>query len=394
MVLDSQFPPDIRVEKEALSLIDAGHSVGLLSISDYKKDEIVNYKGIKVYCVGLSKFIADKMHGLAAMLPWLDYYVANQVLKVLKQQNYDVIHLHDLYLFGAAAVLKKKIDAFFVGDLHENYIDALKDYKWSTTYPNKLLISFPKWERKEKEWLQLFDEIIVVNEGMREKNISKGVLEKKITVVSNSINTRLFDSYDLDKDIIRRFKDYFTLVYVGGFVSNRGLEHVIKGMPHLRKYNNKIRLLLVGDGEVMGELKHLTKKLNVEDVVEFEGWQPQSKIRSYLEASDVGLIPFKRTPQTDNSSSNKLYQYMYYGLPILATNCRSVEQLVKEENSGIVYEENNTHQFTNNVIKLCEDVDARKTYAENGKNAVKNKYNWNLEAKKLIKVYKRFESHK
>lgn len=391
MVLDSQFPPDIRVEKEALSLIEAGYEVGLISISDYKSDEIVFYKGIKIYCVSLSKFIANKMHGLAAMIPWIDHYVAKQVIKILKEERYDVIHLHDLYLFGAAAILKKKTNALFVGDLHENYVDALKDYKWSTTYPNKLLISFSKWERKEKEWLQLFDKLIVVNEGMREKNMEKGVPGEKTNVVANSIDTALFDSYELDKDIIKRFENNFTLVYVGGFVGNRGLEHVIKGMPRLKKYDSRIRLLLVGDGEMMEQLRHLSKELNVEDAVKFEGWQSQKKIRSYLEASDIGLVPFKRTPQTDNSSSNKLYQYMYYGLPVLATNCTSVEKLVKEEKCGIIYEEENTNQFINNVIKLFKDAGARNTYAENGKNAVRNKYNWDVEAKKLVDVYKMLE---
>lgn len=387
MVLDSQFPPDIRVEKEALSLIDAGHEVGLLSIADYDKSEVVHHKGIKIYRIVISKFTAKKMHGLAAMIPWIDYVVAKQVLKIFKKESYDAIHLHDLYLFGAASILKKKINAFFVGDLHENYIDALKDYKWSTTYPNKLLISFSKWERKEKEWLQLFDKIIAVNEGMRDKNIIKGVPESDIMVVSNSIDTAEFDSYEIDENIINRFKEYFTLVYVGGFVSNRGLEHVIKGMKKLKTYNKKIRLLLVGDGEMMSTLKNLSKELDVEDVVAFEGWQPQEKIRSYLKASDIGLVPFKRTPQTDNSSSNKLYQYMYSELPILATNCTSVEKLINEEQCGIIYEEENVFQFNNNVIKLFENPDLRETHAKNGKAAVEKKYNWDYEAEKLLSIY-------
>lgn len=387
MVLDKVFPTDIRVEKEALSLIEAGHEVGLLSIGDYKNDEIINHKGITVYRVALSDKIADKMHGLAAMVPWIDHYVAKRVLEVLKREAYDAIHIHDLYLFGAASQIKKKADKWFVGDLHENYVDALKDYTWSTTYPNKLFISFKKWERKEKEWLQYFDRLVVVNEGMRDKNIEKGVSEDKITVVANSIDTDTFSNYELDETIVQRYKDFFTLIYIGGFVGNRGLEHVIKGMSSVKKYNKHIKLLLVGDGEMMATLRELTKKFDLEDVIDFEGWQPQEKIRSYLEASDIGLVPFKRTPQTDNSSSNKLYQYMYFGLPILATNCISVEKLVNEEQCGVVYEEENSEQFSDNVIRLFEDPKSRKILGRNGKQAVKMKYNWQVEARKLVNVY-------
>jgi glycosyltransferase involved in cell wall biosynthesis len=387
MVLDQKFPPDLRVEKEASSLLKAGYEVSILSMADYDKSETVTIRGVKVYKVALSKFIGNKMHGLAAMIPWLDIYVANQVLKIFRTNKYDVIHMHDLYLFGAIKILKKKLKAIFIGDLHENYIDALRDYKWSTTYPNKLFISFKKWEKKEKEWLQLFDHLIAVNEGMRQKNILKGVNEKDITVVANSIDTKQFDEYGIDQSIIEKFKPFFTLIYIGGFISNRGLEHVIKGMVELKNLSKKIRLVLVGDGEMRETLEALSKEYEVEDVVMFEGFQSQEKIKSYLLSSDIGLVPFKRTPQTDNSSSNKLYQYMYYGLPILATNCTSVKKMVEENNCGVVYEDGDSIGFSKHVTELFKDPERIKKYSVNGINAVENKFNWKIEEDKLISIY-------
>ncbi|OAN64130.1 hypothetical protein A8B79_14140 [Balneola sp. EhC07] len=387
MVLDQKFPPDLRVEKEASSLLKAGYEVSILSMGDYDKSETVTIRGVKVYRVALSKFIGNKMHGLAAMIPWLDIYVANQVLKIFRTNKYDVIHMHDLYLFGAIKILRKKLKAIFIGDLHENYIDALRDYKWSTTYPNKLFISFKKWEKKEKEWLQLFDHLIAVNEGMRQKNILKGVNEKDITVVANSIDTKQFDEYGIDQSIIEKFKPFFTLIYIGGFISNRGLEHVIKGMVELKNLSKKIRLVLVGDGEMRETLEALSKEYEVEDVVMFEGFQSQEKIKSYLLSSDIGLVPFKRTPQTDNSSSNKLYQYMYYGLPILATNCTSVKKMVEENNCGVVYEDGDSIGFSKHVTELFKDPERIKKYSVNGINAVENKFNWKIEEDKLISIY-------
>lgn len=387
MVLDQKFPPDLRVEKEASSLLKAGYEVSILSMGDYDKSETVTIRGVKVYRVALSKFIGNKMHGLAAMIPWLDIYLANQVLKIFRTNKYDVIHVHDLYLFGAVKILRKKLKAIFIGDLHENYIDALRDYKWSTTYPNKLFISFKKWEKKEKEWLQLFDHLIAVNEGMRQKNILKGVNEKDITVVANSIDTKQFDEYGIDQSIIEKFKPFFTLIYIGGFISNRGLEHVIKGMVELKNLSKKIRLVLVGDGEMRETLGALSKEYEVEDVVMFEGFQSQEKIKSYLLSSDIGLVPFKRTPQTDNSSSNKLYQYMYYGLPILSTNCTSVKKMVEENNCGVVYEDGDSIGFSKHVTELFKDPERIKKYSANGINAVKNKFNWKIEEDKLISIY-------
>lgn len=387
MVLDKKFPTDIRVENEATSLIRAGHKVGLLSIADNPISEIAEVKGIKVYREKISQFKRDKMHGLAAMIPWIDHVVAKKVNKILEVEQYDVVHFHDLYLFGAARLIRKNHEVYFVGDMHENYVEVLKNYKWATKFPNRLLVSQKKWERKEKEWLSDMDKVITVSEGIRDRIISKGVSKEDVIMAPNTIHTRLFDEFETDPNIIKRFKDYFSLVYVGGFVSNRGLEHVIKGMKELIEMTPDIRLILVGDGDIKAQLHAIAKEHEVSDQIFFEGWQSQEKIKSYLEAADVGLVPFKRTPQTDNSSSNKLFQYMYFGLPVLGTNCTSVKALVEKENCGLIYESENSTRFVESVMRLYENRSKANQLGKNGKKAVIEKYSWDNTIQDMLKMY-------
>ncbi len=392
MVLDKPFPTDLRVENEATSLIKASHSLGLLSIAPYEKSGIIIHKGIKVYQEAVSVFQSKKMHGLAAMIPWMDRFVAKKVLEIFKEEEYDAIHFHDLYLFGAATVLKKKTNALMIGDLHENYVDVLKDYKWSTTYPNKLLISFPKWRRKEKEWLALMDKVVVVNTGMLEKTLPKGVDKKDIVIVENMLNTQVFDEYEVDQSIVKRFNKTFNLLFVGGFIGNRGLEHVVDGMSLLKDYPD-IHLILVGDGAVKPLLESKVKEYALEQNVHFEGWQNQDKVKTYLMVSQIGLVPFKRTPQTDNSSPNKLFQYMYYGLPILSTDCPSIKEVVEQEEIGLIYESENKEQFVESVLMLYKDEKLRDDFHQNGKNAVAEKYNWETNVQDLIGMYSELETN-
>lgn len=391
MVLDHAFPTDLRVENEAISLINAGHQVGLLSIGEYKKSEVTEYKGIKLYRDAVSKFQSKKMHGLAGMLPWMDWYVAKKVMHILSREKYDAVHFHDLYLFGAARIIRKKCDVFFVGDMHENYVEVLKDYQWANKFPNRLLISHKKWERKEKEWLADMDRVITVSEGIKERIISKGVPEQHVILVPNTIQTRLFDEFETDSKIKEKFEPFFNLVYVGGFVANRGLEHVIRGMADIQKKAPEIRLILVGDGDIKPQLEALTKEYGVEKVVYFEGWQSQEKIKSYLEVGNVGLVPFKRTPQTDNSSSNKLFQYMYFGLPVLGTNCTSVQKLVEKEQCGIIYEAENTGEFIKGVLSLYKHRNLSNTLGLNGKKAVETTYCWDVTVVDMLEMYQNLD---
>ncbi len=392
MILDKQFPTDLRVENEATSLIRAGHNVGLLSIANNAVDEVVDVKGIKVYRRKVSKFKRDKMHGLAGMIPWMDRFVAKEVTKILEQDHYDAIHFHDLYLFGAARIIRKKHQMYFIGDMHENYVEVLKDYRWANKFPNNLIVSLKKWERKEKEWLKDMDRVVTVSEGIKERIIQKGVSEKKVLLVPNTIQTRLFNDFSVKDEIIKKFKDYFSLVYVGGFVSNRGLEHVIAGMKIIQEKEPDIKLILVGDGDIKTRLQDLTKEFGVENSVYFEGWQSQEMIKSYLMASKVGLVPFKRTPQTDNSSSNKLFQYMYFGLPILGTNCTSVKELVEKEDCGIIYESENVSEFVASVLTLYSNRDKVLALGENGKNAVIDTYCWDITVKDMLTMYDQLDA--
>ncbi len=391
MVLDKFFPTDLRVENEATSLIKAGHKVSLLSIAPYKTDSVVNYKGIKIYQKAISVFQSKKMHGLAGMIPWMDRFVAKKVLQIFKEEPYDAIHFHDLYMFGAATILKKKTKALMIGDLHENYVDVLKDYKWSTTYPNKLFISFAKWRRKEKEWLALMDKVVVVNTEMLNKTIPKGVDRKDIVIVENMMNTQVFDEYRIDQTIEKRFEKTFNLLFVGGFIGNRGLEHVVDGMVLLKEYP-KIHLILVGDGAIKPILESKVKEYGLEEKVHLEGWQNQDKVKTYLKVSHVGLVPFKRTPQTDNSSPNKLFQYMYYGLPILSTECPSIKRIVEREEIGLIYEGENKDQFAKSVIRLYKDTQMREKFHLNGKKAIAEKFNWENNIQDLIKMYSNLEN--
>lgn len=391
MVLDHSFPTDLRVENEAKSLINAGHKVGLLSISDYSHNQELLFKGIKIYRVAISKFKINKMHGLAGMIPWMDRFVYKQISSILKKEKYDAIHFHDLYTFGAVKLLKRKHQLKYVGDMHENYVEVIKDYRWATKFPNRLLISHKKWERKEREWLAEMDKVITVSPGIVNRIITKGVKTEDVILVPNTIHTGLFDEFRIDDEILKKYKRDFTLIYVGGFLINRGLEHVIEGVARLREKIPTLKLVLVGDGDFRSALEQKVRELKVEDLVCFEGWQDQERIKSYLLASDVGLVSFKRTPQTDNSSSNKLFQYMYYKLPILATNCTSVKKLVEKEDCGLVYESENVAQFVSAVERLYSNEKLRDNLGENGHKSVLKKYSWDVTVMSMVSMYNEFD---
>jgi len=394
MVLDHQFPNDARVENEATSLIKEGHSVTLLTIHKDNRKKREFYKGIEVVRIKLSNFIREKMRGLVGFFPVYNMYLSKVIRSELKRKEYQVLHVHDLYLAGAGCMVKKETGIRLVVDLHENYVAALKYYAWSTRVPGKWFISISKWEQLERRWLEQADGIIAVIEENRERLISKGINPKKIVVTPNTLNINEFESYKIEPLREIDSKENFILTYIGGFDSHRGLEHLIDAIKILKDEYPDIELILVGDGRIREELELLVSKLNLAERVKFEGWQPLYRIRSYIQNSDVCLIPHSKNQHTDTTIPHKLFQYMYCKKPVLATNCIPIERIVEQTKSGLIYKSGDSSMLAKNIKLLYHDSDIRAKFGENGHKAVYELYNWDTTVQEMLSFYKKLETNR
>jgi len=388
MVLDQPFPPDIRVENEACSLIGAGHEVTLLSLSPDERPGEEIYRGIRVIREKIPAQLRNKLRGLAGSLPLLTWYLAWLLTRFHRRNRVDVIHVHDLYLFGGGIRAAKRIGVPVVGDLHENWVEALKHYAWSTRVPGKWVVNIPRWEKMERLWVNAVNRLVVVVQEAEQRNLDLGVPAKKITVVPNTIKLSTFDSFAVDESCMDRVKSELTITYTGGFDVHRGLASVIEAMPSILERYPGARLVLVGEGSIRPELEVLASRLGVGASVQFEGWKRQEKLKSYIMGSDVCLVPHLKTIHTDATIPHKIFHYMYYEKPVVVSNCRPLERIVMESNGGLVYPAGDAVALAGAVLRLAGDRDLAKSMGERGKQAVMEKYNWEASVGGLIELYR------
>ena len=392
MILDKEFPPDMRVENEAVTLVQAGHDVFILCF-DYngKQTKSDKYRGI--YRTRISKSRKWIKHGRGLINTIFDYYSrfwANRIKKFVRDNGIDVLHIHDLYLVGAGLKTQRQLIIPLVADLHENYVEGLKHYKFANTFPGKYIISISKWEKTEVEWCKGIDHLITVIDEAVERYYSLGIPKEKITVVANYVKQSEFLNCEDNREILNRYQDKFVISYIGGFDIHRGLETVIQAMPEIVKKCEKVKLVLVGKGQNSGELIQLAEEINVGKYISFEGWQPPSNLPSYIKTSDVCLIPHLKTVHTDNTIPHKLFHYMLLEKPVVATNCNPIERIINETKCGLVYKSNDSNGLAECITKLYKDSELRKKMGKNGKKAVMGKYNWEKTSKHLIDLYSSF----
>lgn len=388
MVLDQTFPPDARVENEARSLIDAGFEVTLLSIAPDERPAQERHHGIRVVRDRLSGGLRNKMRGLSGTVPLYSWYLARRIEQLHAQTPFDVLHMHDLYLFGGGLRAGRHLGLPVVGDLHENWVEALKHYAWSTRFPGRLVVSIPRWERLEKAWVRAVDRLIVVIEEAAERNRALGVPDERITVVPNTVQLGVFDDYDVDEALVARMRSPFTIVYTGGFDVHRGLFSVLDAMPRVVEAVPGARLYLVGDGRIYDELVAHAAALGLGEAVQFEGWQPQERIKSYIAGADVGLVPHLKTVHTDATIPHKLFHYMYLEKPVVVSDCRPLERIVRETAAGLVYPAGEAGALAAALIRLAGDPGEAAAMGARGRAAVLDRYHWDATARGLVALYR------
>ena len=389
MLLDGSFPPDVRVEKEINVLKSEGYSIIVCCTKKSNKSVIEEWNDIKIYREKISNFIYKTMVG-ALKFPFYYKFWKRFMKKVLANERIiDIVHAHDLVMVPVALELVKHTGAKLVIDFHENYPYLIKDAKHTQSILGKFLSDYRKWERLEKEVVKEADVIIAVVEEMKQRIVDLGAKESKVHIYQNVIDLSCIpDNFKINSEPTKGFN----LVYVGGITPARGLSTVVKAITLLlEQEKNRFKLTVCGTGSYEPELRLFAKEMGVFHLIDFCGWVNQADVFSYISKGNAAIIPHYRSIQNDCSSPNKLYQYMLINKPVISSDCKSLKRIIESNNSGLIYKDNSPQDLSEKIQQLMNDKEIVKSLGENGRLAVVNKYNTNVEKRELIKAYSNLE---
>lgn len=397
MILRGNFPPDIRVEKETRTLISAGHEVFLLCYKNQRQTEEELIDGLRVKRIKEPwremPLLGHKWNSLKFHLVFRNDYWAKKISPFVKDYNLDVLHIHDLPLLGTAISVSKKFRLPLVADLHENYPAALEILNIDKINFLERFYKKPKrWSLYERRTLGGADKIIVVVKEAKNRLLEDlKVPERKITLLMNVVDTKYLSEIKLIPEILKQYKENFIILYVGGGGFHRGLESAVQAFRYLKAERPEIKMILVGPvAEERDRLLKIVKKENLERRVELAGWQEFKKIPSYIQASDICLVPHLQNYHTETTIPHKLFQYMFFKKPVLVSDCKPLKRIVEENTSGLVFKSGDPEDLARKIIRLYEDSSLRVLLGQNGYDSVINHYNWAMEGKKLVSLYKSF----
>ena len=131
---------------------------------------------------------------------------------------------------------------------------------------------------------------------------------------------------------------------------------------------SKVLIALVGSGADKERLQKMVAELDLQERVQFIGWQPMEKMPAFMSAADALLVHLKRSDITEFVIPTKTMAYLAAGKPILMAMNGAAAQLVEESRAGIFIEPEEPNELAKAIIDFSRMSDEqRKEMGENGR---------------------------
>jgi glycosyltransferase involved in cell wall biosynthesis len=125
------------------------------------------------------------------------------------------------------------------------------------------------------------------------------------------------------------------------------------------------------------------------DRVRYEGIVPMTRVRELLGEARVALCLNQPREDFLDLATNKLFEYMAVGLPVVSTDIPYWRKVIDETGCGIVVRGADTQQLADAIRWLIEHPAEAEAMGARGKRAAESQYNWASEEVTLLAVYAR-----
>jgi len=364
MILTNPFTHDPRVYNEAKSLLKAGHKVTVYSWDNKKlnpENEIIDsirvIRSFNSWFMNILPFDLMKLH-----LWWRKAY--KELLKLFKNEKFDVVHCHDFDTLPIGVKLKKKLGVPLIYDSHEFF-----------AYGMSRKVPFWKYYfSKEKKLLNYVDRIITVNQPL--KDFFQKITKKPVSIIMNAKPLQ-------EKKYTKPENEIFTLFYAGTIAKPRFLLELVDVVNDLEE----VKCVIAGDGVDREYLNSLEAKSSETDKVDFLGKVTMDNVVTLTKKSDIVIcMTDPNDPNNSRATANKQFEAMVCGRPIICTKETYPGKFTEQKKVGIIAEYTKK-DLKRAILELKNNPGICEEYGKNALNSAIGEYNWEKQEEKLVEIY-------
>ena len=216
--------------------------------------------------------------------------------------------------------------------------------------------------------------IIAVSSDLKEKIKHLGILEDKIAVIGNGVNTQIFKP--MDKAECRKKlslpAQQKLVVFIGNLVEVKGIKFLIAAF---RDLSHDVTLRIVGEGGLRPMLEEQVKELNLSQRIVFTGRCPHNDIPVWMNAADIFCLP-----SLNEGCPNVVLEALACGTLVVASRVGGIPDMITSPEQGILVAPQDSKGLAQAIDTLITKVKGKQ------KNEAILKRSWNDTAREVYQV--------
>lgn len=181
--------------------------------------------------------------------------------------------------------------------------------------------------------------------------------QHKIRTIPTGVNTNVF--YPTKKSVSRKklgFKESDKIIiYVGRIEPPKRIDIIIEALRLIIQQDNNYKLVLVGDGVLMDDMKSLSSNLNLNDNIYFMGVRKRNELPELFNSADVSVLI------SDNEGSPlSVKESLACGIPVVANAVGDISELIKNSHNGFIIDKNDIHDIANKLQLAIQNTEVFK----------------------------------
>jgi glycosyltransferase involved in cell wall biosynthesis len=342
----------------------------------WKECQTLRKVGYEVYLV-VSRNQDEEIHGIKIIsLPYVKTRFArsikNGILAYRKAlgTGSDLFHIHDPELIPIGLFLSHQ-KKMVIYDVHEDVTKTILNKEWIWSFMRKpisaIIEKFEKWSVKR------MSSVIAATPGIRKRF---WFLQGKAVDIKNYPLLNEFQDINQPWNSKER-----VVCYVGSIDRYRGIVEMTQAIGLTEG-----KLFLVGSFSPASQRRLVNHLSGWERVAEM-GQLDRSGVTKVLGRSMAGLVLLHPRANYLDSLPIKMFEYMSAGIPVIASNFPLWEKIIYKEKCGLCCDPLKPEQIAQAIHWIFDHPDEAQKMGERGRQAVMQKYNWELESERLLAVY-------
>ena len=330
-------------------------------------DVIYSKKNKKAMEEALDDFKPDIVH-----LNNFQRQLSASIIKPIKKRNIPIVFTaHDLQAICPAIVMLDSEKNICDKCINGKYFNCIKKKCVKNSSLKSLLGAIEgKYYRYKNIYSKQINKIITPSEFYKTKLVEDGISPEKIEALHNFID---IDDYNV------KIEDEGYALYYGRIIKEKGVLNLIKAFKNIENH----KLYIAGDGPDIENVKKYIKNNELDEKIKLLGFLNSDQVKDYVRKARFIVVPsvwYENCPYS-------VLETLAMGKPIIGSNLGGIPELVKNNETGLIYKYDNINELTDKMKELLENKSKAEELGNTAKKTAKENFSKEAYYNKIIKIY-------